>query len=1252
MAGPSPRIPESSPVDNLASVPITSPGADWRPAMPPATADPPDTLHEPPPPVAHEPAVPAIDAPVTSAAATQPPTTRSVFPRLIPWFAAVWLAGLVVLVGRLLFACIATWRAVSKAKRCEDASCNDLLQQTTATLGLRRTVVLIESDRCSIPLVIGVLRPRLILPPQFCGWPDDRRRVVMLHELAHIMRWDCLTKLFAQLVCAIHWFNPLVWFAYRRTQIEAEQASDDVVLGRGSDPHDYAGHLLSIASNRRSRRLAAATGFAMARPSSLEGRLLAILDSGRSRRGLTLSGTLGVVVLMTAGASMIASMGAADGGEEAPRENTPPSETATEGWGEPVEGVQVGLRAEKLDWKTGETPKFTTEVRKGERKITFGWGDAACELEFDSKWHYVAIDDHPVDRITLGDPWKSKEGNTELPLSAGKHTIRVAITGGVEGKSVRAVSNPIEITVGNSQPRVADDTERYPTIGERAAERAAPDLGQLVRRSKPWHDGEGADATDAFYDVLKLREVGNADAVPVLRQILLDNLQSGRIHGHAAAQALFCIGTQEAHQVLATHLLTGQYRAGQAIGYTFHWDMAEPQRSRFIEQCLLESVSEDLVVELRQQPSPPESKGQLDFIVTLRNTSQRPFHVIDRKFYLGKMLFFRTPNGQTIRSRLSVKYHYHREWGVDHERGPDEWIELNPGQTHQYAITVHVKPAAEIRAFDRGVSEDSVVLLESRDVRWYLGHPGRYEVIAMVEAAPLTDLQKQQVQFDNAWSGRAVSRPISIDIPERASESAEPLQDHPSPLDERPDTGKAGSNTTEVFPDIVKLREAGNAAAVKTLERVLRDSQEHRLRRAAAAQALFAIGTPQAHEPLVEFLPLRRHHLGLTVNYFGRSGWEMPEPERSRFIEQYLLKGDSQDLVVELESEKPAGTDGRQFDFAITLRNASDKLLRIKDPQAYLGRHLYLRDSRGRFARSVKSAEVNIRSPKWTELQPTQSRRFHIAAHVEPFDAANEDPRGVPESVAVLATRDVRYYLEATGPFQAVAMFEAAPLTEEEKIQLEFDNAWSGRAVSKPIQVEIPAPVSTPGPTESARPNSAVWSEPLSGLRVRVTPPEDAEYRKGQPLPLAVELQNVTNEPIPFDSLSPHGRIKVTDSQGKWLGSPWFEIAVSPWEGSTAGLAPQAILKWQVRFDRLRFSKPVTAGSTVHFQYSVPTQVEEPGILPRTSYSPPVAIKLKDVPPTPLTPEDLPERWTADMDLVYREFAGLGGPERRVHVDG
>jgi len=124
-------------------------------------------------------------------------------------------------------------------------------------------------------------------------------------------------------------------------------------------------------------------------------------------------------------------------------------------WGEAVDRVQIALRAEKLNWRAGEIPKLTTEVRKGERKIVFGWGDAVCELEFDGQWYYLGIDDHPVDRITLNEHWLNKNDkrtDRRLPLEPGKHTVRVVVTGGVDGKGVRAVSNPVEIIIERGLP--------------------------------------------------------------------------------------------------------------------------------------------------------------------------------------------------------------------------------------------------------------------------------------------------------------------------------------------------------------------------------------------------------------------------------------------------------------------------------------------------------------------------------------------------------------------------------------------------------------------------------------------------------------------------------------------------------------------------------------------------------------------------------------------------------------------------------
>jgi hypothetical protein len=133
-----------------------------------------------------------------------------------------------------------------------------------------------------MPATWGSLRPVILLPAEADGWPAERRRVVLLHELAHVKRWDCLTQMLARLACGLYWFNPLAWVAAHRMRVERERACDDLVLNGGFKASDYASHLVEIA--RSFRRMPQMAAIAMARSTSLAGRVAAIIDDTRKRR--------------------------------------------------------------------------------------------------------------------------------------------------------------------------------------------------------------------------------------------------------------------------------------------------------------------------------------------------------------------------------------------------------------------------------------------------------------------------------------------------------------------------------------------------------------------------------------------------------------------------------------------------------------------------------------------------------------------------------------------------------------------------------------------------------------------------------------------------------------------------------------------------------------------------------------------------------------------------------------------------------
>jgi beta-lactamase regulating signal transducer with metallopeptidase domain len=228
-------------------------------------------------------------------------TATPLLPRLLNTALAVWGLGVLLLLLKLLAGFVATNLLTRRAAAFEDSSLTGLFSSLLNEVNLKGRVSLLCSERTSMPIVYGILRPAVLLPAEAELWSEERRRLVLLHELTHVTRRDCLTQMLAQLACAFYWFNPFVWIAARRLRVEREQACDDYVLSIGTKPSDYANHLLEIARSMQERSIfewSQTTSVAMARRSQLEGRLLAILSKENERGAVPRAKLIGFVALI------------------------------------------------------------------------------------------------------------------------------------------------------------------------------------------------------------------------------------------------------------------------------------------------------------------------------------------------------------------------------------------------------------------------------------------------------------------------------------------------------------------------------------------------------------------------------------------------------------------------------------------------------------------------------------------------------------------------------------------------------------------------------------------------------------------------------------------------------------------------------------------------------------------------------------------------------------------------------------------
>jgi beta-lactamase regulating signal transducer with metallopeptidase domain len=236
---------------------------------------------------------PVIDQPVAKEIASRvaPPlrNTSTTWP-LLSFFGLVWLLGGLLVLSRLAFGTWRVGRLASQGDRVADGDWLSLAQRLANRLGISRPLILLRGESLAVPVTWGVVYPAVLLPPDSDEWPEARRRFVLVHEMAHVKRFDALTQLLSQLAIALLWFDPLIWLAAHKMRVEREHACDDYVLRDGTAPSLYAGELLemvqSIGSPRHESAAPAFAALAMARRSEFEGRMLAILDPKQERHTL------------------------------------------------------------------------------------------------------------------------------------------------------------------------------------------------------------------------------------------------------------------------------------------------------------------------------------------------------------------------------------------------------------------------------------------------------------------------------------------------------------------------------------------------------------------------------------------------------------------------------------------------------------------------------------------------------------------------------------------------------------------------------------------------------------------------------------------------------------------------------------------------------------------------------------------------------------------------------------------------------
>jgi TonB family protein len=246
-----------------------------------------------------------------------------------------WIGGTIVSSAILFTAALwLTWltaRASDAGRPWQSAS-----DEMCRRLNVRCPVRIAITHHPALLVTWGAIFPVILLPDDADAWPPERIELVLAHELAHVLRRDWVIQLAAEMLRSFNWFNPLFWMACARLRRESEHACDDIVLELGIGGTSYAAHLLDLARTFSGYGPTWLPAPSIARPSTLERRVRAMLNPHVNRRPVSIVRRGAVALLLLGLAMPIAA---------ASQAISTPSGTVSDPSGRPLADASVKLTA-------------------------------------------------------------------------------------------------------------------------------------------------------------------------------------------------------------------------------------------------------------------------------------------------------------------------------------------------------------------------------------------------------------------------------------------------------------------------------------------------------------------------------------------------------------------------------------------------------------------------------------------------------------------------------------------------------------------------------------------------------------------------------------------------------------------------------------------------------------------------------------------------------------------------------------------
>lgn len=170
----------------------------------------------------------------------------------------VWVIGAAAVLGWLLYTNFSLYKKVRKNSTSVPERLYSILEKCKKQFDISMDIPVVIQEIIKTPAIFGIIKPKILVSPDILNLSEKDISYIFLHELAHYQRKDTAANYILLALQTIHWFNPIIWFCFKKIRQDMEVAADEKVLGllEGKEQKEYGKALLLLLERCSAAKLA------------------------------------------------------------------------------------------------------------------------------------------------------------------------------------------------------------------------------------------------------------------------------------------------------------------------------------------------------------------------------------------------------------------------------------------------------------------------------------------------------------------------------------------------------------------------------------------------------------------------------------------------------------------------------------------------------------------------------------------------------------------------------------------------------------------------------------------------------------------------------------------------------------------------------------------------------------------------------------------------------------------------------------